>query len=194
MALDAILVSDALRRVLIHFIVHPDRPLHFRALERHLGIARQSLRNALDRLESLGLIRSRTEGQRVVYTAADHPGWRPLREMVRVFGDPAEVLRDLLADVPGIEAAFVFGSAAGDTMRPDSDVDLFVIGEEVDRDALGAAVLDAGVALGREVDLKHYTPTKLRDAASRPGTGYLQRVLAGPKRWMIGSPEALALA
>ena len=192
MALDALLASDALRRVVIHFAVHPEQRLHFRGLERHLGLARQSLRNALDRLETAGLILPVTEGRRVVYETTDHPGWGPLREMVRVFGDPAEVLGDLLADVPGVEAAFLFGSVVKGAPRPDSDVDVFVIGDDVDPAALGGAVLEASTTLGREIDLKHYTRTRLHHVLREGGTSYLQRVLEGPKRWLVGSPEMLA--
>lgn len=105
--------------------------------------------------------------------------------------DPVEVLSDLLADVPGIEAAFLFGSVVKGTRRPDSDVDLFVVGEDVDPVALGGAVLEASTTLGCEVDLKHYTRTRLQGALRERGTSYLRRVLDGPKRWLIGFPEML---
>ncbi len=111
-----------------------------------------------------------------------------------MLGDPIEVLRELLADVPGIRAAFVFGSAAKGALRPDSDIDLFILDEGADPIALGEAMLTACARIGREIDLRRYTRERFREARHRRGTGYLQRVLDGPKRWVIGSPSLLDAA
>ncbi len=194
MALDRLLTSNALRRLIVHFVVHSGQRLHFRGLERHLDLSRQSLRNALDQLESLGMIRAITEGQRVVYERTDHPGWAVFADLVRTFEDPAEVLRDLLRSVTGVHAAFVFGSFAKHSAHLESDIDLFIVEEGVDAKRLGEAVVDAEIALGRPVDVKRFTPDKLRRALERKGTSYVKRVLEGPKRWVIGSPDTLPMA
>jgi predicted nucleotidyltransferase len=194
MSLDVLLASSALRRLIVHFVVHSTQRLHFRGLERHLELSRQSLSNALDLLVSLGMIRSIRDGQRVVYEPTDHPGWRLMSEMVRTFEDPAEVLRDLLGSVPGVRAAFIFGSFASRSARPDSDIDLFIFEDGVDTTRLGEAVIEAEITLGRPVDIKRFTPDKLRSALQREGTSYLKRVLDGPKRWVIGSADALPMA
>lgn len=143
MALDRLLTSNALRRLIVHFVVHSGRRLHFRGLERHLDLSRQSLRNALDQLESLGMIRAVAEGQKVLYERTNHPGWAVFSELVRTFEDPAEVLRDLLCSVPGVHAAFIFGSYAKNTVHPESDVDLLIVEDGVDARRLGEAVIEA---------------------------------------------------
>lgn len=194
MSLELLLTSNALRRLIVHFVVHSKQGLHFRGLERHLELSRQSLRNALDQLESLEMIRASGEGQRVIYQRTDHPGWRVFSELVRTFEDPTEVLRDLLRSVPGIHAAFIFGSVAKDSMLPNSDIDLFIVEDRPDARRLGEAVMEAEITLGRPVDVKRFTPEKLRSALERKGTSYLKRVLAGPKRWVIGSADALPIA
>lgn len=189
MALRSLLGSEALRRVVVHFAARPGSRLHFRALERRLELSRQSLKNALDTLEGLGLVRREAEGQRVVYAATEHAGWDALRALVRAFAEPAEVVGDLLRGVPGVRAACVFGSAASGRMRADSDVDVLVVDDSADPGALGIAALEAGMVLGREIDLKRYAPEELRAERARPGTGYLKRALAGPTRWAVGSAE-----
>lgn len=189
MALQSLLGSQALRRLVVHFAARPGASLHFRALERRLGLSRQSLKNALDTLERLGLVSRTDEGARVRYTAVEHPGWITLRELIRTFAAPAEVVGDLFHGVPGLRAAFVFGSAATGQMRPDSDVDVFVIADAADPGALGMATMEAGMMLGRDIDLKHYTPAELRAERSREGTSYIKRVLAGSTQWALGSPE-----
>jgi predicted nucleotidyltransferase len=189
MALQPLLGSEAIRRVIVHFAARPASRLHFRALERRLGLSRQSLKNALDTLAEIGLVTRVEEGHRVVYEAADHAGWGTLRELIRTFAAPAEVIGDLFQDVPGVLGAFVFGSAASGRMRQDSDVDVLVIADAPDPGALGMAALEAGMVLGREIDLKRYTPAELREERSRAGTSYLKRVLSGSTQWVVGSPE-----
>jgi predicted nucleotidyltransferase len=189
MALQALLGSEAMRRLVVHFAARPESNLHFRALQRRLGLSRQSLKNALDTLESLGLVSRREEGQRVFYRAADHEGWSTLRDLIRTFAAPAEVIGDLFQGVPGVRGAFIFGSAATGRMRSDSDVDVLVIDEAADAAALGMAMIEAGMMLGREIDLKRYTPAELEAERSRDGTSYLKRVLAGSTQWALGSAE-----
>ncbi|HEX8360061.1 MAG TPA: nucleotidyltransferase domain-containing protein [Longimicrobium sp.] len=189
MALQPLLGSAAIRRVIVHFAARPGSRLHFRALERRLGLSRQSLKNALDTLQGMGLVTRGEEGQRVVYEATRHTGWHTPRELIRTFAAPAEVIGDLFQDVPGVLGAFVFGSAASGRMRHDSDVDVLVIADASDPGALGMAASEAGMVLGREIDLKRYTPAELHEERMRAGTSYLKRVLAGSTEWVVGSPE-----
>ncbi len=192
--LNHLLGSRATARVVTHFVVHPDRPLHFRALLRRTGIGVRSLQTELDRLVEAGLLERREEDGRVLYIALhDHPSWDALRTLVRNHAEPAEVLREVLWDVPGIEAAFVFGSFARGDPRPDSDVDLFVLSDEAPPGALGRAVLDAAVLLDREINLLRCTRAKLAGELRSGGT-FARAVHAGPKQWIIGSDEALAAA
>jgi hypothetical protein len=73
-------------------------------------------------------------------------------------------------------------------MRDDSDVDVFVISDAADAGELGLATMEAGMVLGREIDLKHYTPADLQAERERAGTSYVKRVLAGTTQWAVGSP------
>ncbi|HLL85331.1 MAG TPA: nucleotidyltransferase domain-containing protein [Longimicrobium sp.] len=189
MALQSLVGSMAMRRTLVHFAARPASRLHFRALERRLGLARQSLKNTLDTLEALGLVVRTADGRRVVYQVANLEGWDTLREMIRTFATPAEVIGDLFQDLPGVRGALVFGSAASGRMRPDSDVDVLVIAEETDAGALGIAALEAGLLLGRDIDLKRYTPAELNADRERSGTSYLKRAIDGATQWALGTPE-----
>ena len=191
-SLNAFLGSEARARLLAHFVVHPDARDHVRALERHTGLGKRSLQVELARLASMGLVRRETDGRRVVF-ARDlaNPEWTAVESLVRAYA-PGVVLRDALETVRGIEAAFVFGSAARGDARPDSDIDLLLYGERIDDQALGGALLDVALVLDRRIDVKRYDRARfLRDA--RPGASFLPAALAGPKWWVIGTEEALPL-
>jgi predicted nucleotidyltransferase len=169
----------------IFFALHPDRSVHLRLLGRLTRLGRRSLENELTRLETLGLVERRREGRNVVVSAdEEHPGWRALREMVRQFAHPAEVLSGALAMVQGVDAAFVFGSFARGDTRPDSDVDLFVVAGEGARRDLGRGAAEASVLLGRPVEVTLYSPDMLRRRLAGDNA-FVRRVVDGPKWWVV---------
>lgn len=186
--LASMLASKALAAVVIYFVLHPDKALHFRALQRVTRVSSRSLQHEIARLEALGMVQRERDGRLVRYRAvAGHPRWSVLREVVRQFARPAELLRIALADVPGIEAAFIFGSCARGEMDEQSDVDVFAVGEGLeqrDRElALMAGTLEASFLLSREVNVTRYTAAKV---AARRDSGFLRSVLSGPKEWLLG--------
>jgi predicted nucleotidyltransferase len=191
--LPRVLASRALAYLILYFLVHPDAAPHFRALQRATGIASRSLQHELARLEELGMLQRERDGRLVRYRPMrDHPRWTVFRGLVREFAAPGAVLRIALAEVPGIEAAFIFGSCARGEMDERSDIDVFAIGEGLEeRDpelALVAGTSEAAVLLGHEVNVTRYTRQKLE---RRRHGGFLRSVLAGPKEWLIGNDAAL---
>lgn len=191
-----VLASRALAYLILYFLVHPDAAPHFRALQRATGLASRSLQHELARLQELGMIQSERDGRLMRYRrVADHPRWSPFREMVREFAAPGSVLRVALADVPGLEAAFIYGSCARGEMHAESDIDVFALGDglkDVDtRLALTRRTVEASILLDREVSVTRYTHDKLE--ARRTG-GFLSSVLAGPKQWLVGDETVLQRA
>jgi predicted nucleotidyltransferase len=187
------LLPQSTIRVVTHFLVHPGSARHFRALQRHTGLSIHSLQRELSRLEALGLIHRREEAGRVLFSArADHPSWAAFRVLLREHAPVADVVRDALFDVDGVEIAFVFGSQVRSDARPDSDVDLFVVGDDISGHRLGDALLRAQALLDRPIDVKRYTRRKLERSLVQGGR-FLRNVLDGPKEWLVGSDEALPI-
>lgn len=189
--LNDVLASSALARLLLHFALHGDEPRHVRALQRRSGLSMSSLNRELHRLEARGLIERMERGSRVSYRATQaQPRWKTLREFIRAFADPAEVVEEALASIEGIEAAFVYGSFARGDAREDSDVDVLVVGSAEAQARVGREAAEASVLLGRPVEVRAYTREKL-DRQLRAGSPVLGRILAGPKRWIIGDEQEL---
>ncbi len=187
--LAALLSSPALARLVAHFVLHPDQVLHFRALQRHTAVPNRSLQTALARLEVLGVVTRRAEGRYVTFQAnTAAPLWGALRQVVRTVADPTELLRDALADVAGLDAVFIYGSTARGDVRPDSDVDLFVVGELPDASALAARTMEVSALLEREVNVSRYSRAELK-ARRHAGSSFLERVRSGSKRWVLGNPR-----
>jgi predicted nucleotidyltransferase len=185
--LSTVLASGALARLFIDLAVRPDESSHGREIQRRTGLTPRSLQAELVRLESLGVVSRRSEGRLVKYALNEgSPGLRALRGLVRELGDPVEVVRDALVDVPGIGAGFVFGSFARGDFRPDSDVDVFLLDEGIDNDRLARRTIEATVLLTREVNVVQFTADELARVIARRG-GFIRDVLRSPKIWIAGS-------
>lgn len=193
--LESVVGSRALARLILHFALKPDLSLHFRALQRHTGLGNRSLQQELEKLVNWGVVaREEVEGSVRFRSDPGSPRWKALRELVRRFADPAEVLSEALADVAGVEAAFVFGSTARGDAGEESDVDLFVLGDEIPAARLGRATSAAALLLDRDVDVKRFTRAKLERVIRDGDAGFVGSALRGPKRWVVGSESVLAVA
>jgi predicted nucleotidyltransferase len=189
--LSATLASGALARVIIDFAVHPEDASHGREIQRRTGLTPRSLQTELARLESLGVVRRHTDGRLVRYELVEgNPRWSAFRSLIRELADPVDVVRNALADVPGIEAAFIFGSIARGDQRGDSDVDVFLLGEDIPERVLYQRTIEASILIGREVNVVQMTRD---DLANRLGSGssFIRDVLRRPKVWLSGSESQL---
>jgi predicted nucleotidyltransferase len=188
--LSSLLGSDARARLIAYFVANPEARRHVRALGRLTGIGKRSLQAELERLEKLRLVSRKREGRRVLYIRSGHsPQWQAMERLVASYGIPT-LLRAALAEVPGVKAAFLFGSLARGDAREDSDVDLLVYGDGISAEDLGRATLDLGVVLQRPLDVKEYD-TERFVRANDPAVSFLPAALAGPKVWLVGAPERL---
>lgn len=195
----ALLTSRALSRLITHYALHPQADLHFRGLKRATGLPNRSLQLELARLQSLGLIARKPDGRLVRFVVRqDEARWSVLRELVRHFVEPAEVLRVALTQVTDITSAFIYGSfARRRDVHADSDIDLFVVSATVDqprtRLSLAGEVLEVSGFLGREVNVSRYTPVQLARKVAEPSR-FVLSVLAGEKEWLVGDQKQLRAA
>jgi predicted nucleotidyltransferase len=146
------LQADLLTLVLLN----PGKEWTLSELASRIQSTVSSAQREVARAERAGVITSRRVGNARLVTAARSPLTGPLTELLlRSFG-PRQVLAEELADVAGIEDAYIFGSwaarYAGQQGRPPADIDVLVIGTP-DRDSLDEAAQRASARLDREVNV-----------------------------------------
>ena len=90
----------------------------------------------------------------------------------------------------GVTVAFVFGSVAAGSERPESDVDLMVLGSAGFAD-LARALATAHELIGREVNPTVMAPKGFgRKLAA--GDGFALSVAQGPRIWLMGDEDDFA--
>jgi predicted nucleotidyltransferase len=136
----------------------PDLEVGLTEFASRLDIPYPSVHREVKRAESAGLLVTRRVGRtRLARANVASPYFEGLSQvLIRAFGPPA-VLSDALAEVRGVEAAYVYGSWAArfagvDGPRPVQDIDLLVLGEP-DRDGLYGQIDRASERLGRPVQV-----------------------------------------
>lgn len=168
----------------------PSKEFHLRELSRLSNMALGSIQQEVGRLTKADLLISRRDGNRIYYRAnMQHPIFPELRGIALKTTGLREQIADTLAGVPGVELAFVFGSAASGTAGAASDVDLFVIGN-VGLRALAPKLRPLTSTLGREVNPYVLTRETLA-AKARAGDAFIANVIAAPKIWITGDAHDL---
>lgn len=183
--------SDLQPRVLGLLLLNPDRTWTTGDLAQRLGAAPVSVHRELQRALKTGVVTREAIGRTHLYRAAvESPLYEPVRLLLeRTVGVETE-LRDALSDLPGVEAAFIYGSFAdGTKLRPASDVDVLVLGD-VDYTLLRRRLRDVERRVGREIDMLAYGREEFASLA-RSGNGLTRSIVGGPVKTLVGSIEDL---
>ena len=163
--------------------------LHLREIERRSGLADATVRQELKRLNQLHLVQVRRDGNRSLYRAnLTHPLYGDLRNLVLKTSGLAEVLREALGELL-IDVAFVFGSGGAGTSKPESDVDLMVIGDLSLRQ-LARTLAGTSEKLGRELN-PHVFSAREFSRRRIDHDHFIRRVLDSPKVFVIGTQHEL---
>jgi predicted nucleotidyltransferase len=166
------------------------KEFYLRDLVRQSRLALRTVQLELVRLVKAGLVTSRRDGNRVYYQAnRNNPLYPDLRNIVLKTAGLANVLREALRG-GDIDFAFVFGSIAAEAARPESDVDLMVIGPLGLRQ-LAQRISRVAMEIGREIN-PHVMTREDFAARRRSGDHFVTSLLASPRLFIIGTENELA--
>ena len=136
-----------------------DEGLHLRGIAREANLNSKTVMRELHSLRDAGILVSNKVGHQVVYRMnPDCPIYDELRSILRKTIGLASVLLTALEPVSDrIEQAYIYGSLARGDERPDSDVDLMIIGNVTLRE-LSPLLREAGRKLHRVINPTLCTP------------------------------------
>jgi predicted nucleotidyltransferase len=185
--------SEPQLRMLGRLLLHPDSAATMDELGKASGMSKTSVHRELRRAIDAGLVerddRRRPHEFRAIRSSPMHG---PVAALLRMTVGVEEELRELLGVTPGVDAAALHGSWADGTARPASDVDLLVVGEDIDVRRLRADLRDLGRRTGREIDLM-LVPRRDFDELLRDDNPFLRIVLERPLINLVGDVAGLAV-
>jgi predicted nucleotidyltransferase len=181
--------SEMQVRMLAMLLLQPERSWTLQGLAEALAAPQSSVHRELGRAEAAGIVRRDATGRPHRFRAAtDDPLHEPLADVLRLSVGIEEELRTAL-EGQGVLAAVVYGSWASGTRRPDSDIDVLVIGD-ADLRELRGRVRPIGKAAGRTIDLTVLTAEEFQGLAA-DGSSFARRVLEAPTTPLVGDLAAI---
>jgi predicted nucleotidyltransferase len=163
-------------RLLARVFLHPGDRLSLNQLAHELELDPATVQREAERLEEAGILTSERIGRaRLVRPNEDSPFYPELSGLIfKAFG-PVPVLRERLTGLPGVEAAFIYGSwasrYAGERGEAPGDIDLLILGRP-DRRRLARLCREASEELGFEVN-----PTVLSEEDWKSdATGFIRSI------------------
>lgn len=189
-------IADALfgktRRVILAFLfTRPDQSFYLREITRMAAAGQGSVQRELLRLTEAGILQRTTRGRSTFYQA-NHasPVFNELQGLFTKTAGVADVIGAALgALAEGIRVGFVYGSAARQELRVNSDVDLLVVGDVSFGDVV-QALANAQRRIGRDINPTVYTPAEFLEKV-RVRHHFVTSVLREPKIFVVGDQREL---
>ena len=172
--------SDGQGRLLARVYLEPDKPAPLAQLARELALDDGGITREADRLERAGLVRSERVGRsRVLHPNEESPYYEHLYRLLLAAFGPATLIGPALAEISGVERAYLFGSWAaryvGEPGNDPRDVDVLVVGNP-ERGAVWDVARTLTSMLGREVNATILTEERWESSTE----GFVRDVRRGP--------------
>lgn len=150
-------------------------------LARRTGVPQATVSREVARLVEAGLLADREVGRtRLVRARVESPIHTELTALLLKVAGPPVVLAELLADVPGVHDAYVYGSWArrhlGEPGDEPADIDVLVIGDASAVRPAREAADAATERLGRDVTVSVLSPEEWAGGTS----GFVRAVRESP--------------
>lgn len=181
--------SEVQLRILGLLLLNRERHWTAEQVEAAVGASATTVHRELRRALDAGILTRDDRARPHAYQAAvDSPAFEPLRALlVQTVGLECE-LSEMLREAPGVRAAVIHGSWVDGRLRPESDVDVLVVGD-VDLAELRRKARSLGRRAGRRIDLTAFRPDEFRRELDA-GNSFLRKILEGPVESLVGDLEA----
>lgn len=171
-------------------LLQPERSWTLHDLADALDAPLSSVHRELMRAKDSGLVIRSAEARPHRFRAASEDSlYQPLADLLRRSIGVEEQLRAVLQD-PKVLVAVIHGSWVSGRRRPDSDIDVLVIGD-ADLRELRRRVRPVGKAAGRNIDMTVLSIGEFRRLCAG-NSSFVRRVLDAPTRSLVGDLSSIA--
>jgi len=189
--LDVLIGSADRAKLLKVLLLEQDSAMYLRELASRAGVSPSGAHQELTKLVRIGLVKKEGKGRLTFYRIDDRNPITPeLRSIFVKTVGVADVIREALKPLTdSIRTAFIFGSFAKADIRPESDVDLMIVGEAALSDIVDA-LHSTEQKIGREINPSVFPPDEFRERVDAE-EHFITSVLKEPKLFLIGDEREL---
>lgn len=150
--LDLITKSKIRQKIVLLFIYNPEKAHYINEIARMVKTSAGTAQRELERLLKSGLLSKEKKANLVYFRLnTDNPLLGDIKNIVDKTIGLELILRQELQAAAGIDFAFLFGSYVKGDFKPDSDIDLYVVGE-ISEDNLYKWIKKAEEKIHREIN------------------------------------------
>ena len=181
--LETLITSKALRNLLSIFFLNPNNKYYIRELERLTGLAVNSVRRELTKLEKGNYLKSSNQARvKYYWVNKENPIYEELRSMLLKTQITKSNIFNSLKNITGLKYAFIYGSIVNNEDNADSDIDLMFLGS-VDSIMLHEKISIIEKLLKRSIN---YTIENV-NSIKKSKSSFIKRVISGDKVFIIGN-------
>ena len=155
--------SKIRKRILVRFFADESRRFYINEMARLVETTQGTCRRELNKLADIGLLITSREGNLQFYFVnKKNPLYEEFRAIIQKTIGIEALLKEALERVAGINFAFVFGSYAKNEFKPESDIDMAVVGE-VKEELMIKSLKNLEKTIRREINYHLYTKKEFKE-------------------------------
>jgi len=183
--LEKLFTSRTRSKIITLFMLNPQEDMYVREITKKVQENVNSVRRELSNLEDMGLMVSRKRGNLKYYSINhDFPIYPELYMMVMKTEGVPHLLKDNITSLGQMELAFIYGSFASAQARPDSDLDILLVGN-IDEDLLIQKLATLEKQLSREINYVLFSKEEYQERIKN-NDSFIIHILQEPKILIIG--------
>lgn len=143
---------------------HPAKEFYMTEIGEAIGKRPGVFQKGINSLENQGIVTSRKYGnQRLFKLNEQHPLLNEIKSIVAMNAGAEAELRTIFERMPDISLALIYGSYAAGAMRPDSDIDVLVVGTDngIESDLI-KKISFVEKKIRREINYTFYLPAEFK--------------------------------
>jgi predicted nucleotidyltransferase len=185
------LISSKTRRLLLNtFFSDPEAEYYTRQLAAMHKISVGTVHRELRALLSFGVLNVRGVGNIKLFSLnRRNPIYEEMKNMILKTEGAVKFVKEAVADIAGVKVAFIYGSFAKGDQRPDSDIDIFVIGDGIDENRLVVNISALEKKLFKEINYTWYTEAEYKKEKKK--NSFISEIMKGKKIFIKGDEDGL---
>ena len=146
----ALITSQTRIKLLKKFFLNSSTRAHLRGLEAEFGESSNSIRIELNRFEEAGLLHSERDGNKKLYQANQgHPLYRDIHNIILKETGIDKVIEKVIHRLGNLLSVYLVGDFAHG--KDSREIELILVGDNIDREYLERKVMQAEDLVGRSV-------------------------------------------